>query len=134
LNCACSGSCEAFAFDLCIQQWATYLQAFTWLSPQVGANGSQQQLPVDLTGYTATLQIRPYPQATTILYDASSNITFGGPTGDPTTGIITITIPASVTAGFTWWSGVYDLLLTNLAGTVTRFTQGNVTVSAGVST
>lgn len=129
MNCACPGSCEAFAFDLCIQQWATYLQAFTWLSPQVIANGSQQQLPVDLTGYTATLQIRPFPLATTILYDASSNITLGGPTG-----IITINIPASVTAGFTWWSGVYDLLLTSLAGTVTRFTQGNVTVSPGVST
>lgn len=129
MNCACSPSCEAFAFDLCIQQWATYLQAFTWLSPQVVANGSQQVLPVDLTGYTATLQILPYPLATSILYDASSNITLGGPTG-----IITINIPASVTGGFTWWSGVYDLLLTNLVGTVTRFAQGNVTVSPGVST
>ncbi len=129
MNCACPGSCEAFAFDLCIQQWATYLQAFTWLSPQVVANGSQQQLPVDLTGYTATLQIRPFPLATTILYDASSNITLGGPTG-----IITITIPAATTGGFTWYAGVYDLLLTNPAGTTYRFTQGDVTVSAGVST
>jgi hypothetical protein len=114
---------------LCIQQWATYSQAFTWLSPQVVANGGQQVLPVDLTGYTATLQILPYPLATAILYDASSNITLGGPTG-----IITINIPAAVTGAFTWWAGVYDLLLTDLAGTVTRFTQGNVTVSPGVST
>lgn len=129
MNCACSGSCEAFAFDLCIQQWATYLQAFTWLSPQVVANGSQQVLPVDLTGYTATLEIRAFPLAPTILYDASSNITLGGATG-----IITINIPAATTATFTWWSGVYDLLLTNVAGTVTRFAQGNVTVSPGVST
>jgi hypothetical protein len=91
-------------------------------------------LPVDLTGYTATLQILPYPLATSILYDASSNITLGGPTGDPTTGIITINIPASVTGTFTWWAGVYDLLLTDLVGTVYRFAQGNVTVSPGVST
>lgn len=129
MNCACSGSCEAFAFDLCIQQWATYLQAFTWLSPQIVANGGQQVLPVDLTGYTPTLQILPYPLATSILYDASSNITLGGPTG-----IITINIPATITGGFTWWSGVYDLLLTDLAGTVYRFAQGYVTVSPGVST
>lgn len=121
--------CSAYRFDLCIQQWATYLQAFTWLSPQPVANGGQQVLPVDLTGYTATLEIRPFPLATTILYDASSNITLGGPTG-----IITINIPAATTGGFTWWSGVYDLLLTDLAGTVTRFTQGDVTVSPGVST
>lgn len=129
MNCACSGSCEAFAFDLCIQQWATYLQAFTWLSPQIVSNGSQQVLPVDLTGYTATLEIRAFPLAPIILYDASSNITLGGPTG-----IITINIPASTTGGFTWWAGVYDLLLTDLTGRTTRFAQGNVTVSPGVST
>jgi hypothetical protein len=121
--------CSAYRFDLCIKQWATYLQAFTWLSPQNVANGSQQVLPVDLTGYTATLQILPYPLATTILYDASSNITLGGPSG-----IITLSIPAPTTGTFTWWSGVYDLLLTNIAGTVYRLTQGNVTVSPGAST
>lgn len=121
--------CSAYRFDLCIKQWATYLQAFTWLSPQFVANGGQQVLPVDLTGYTATLQILPYPLATTILYDASSNITLGGPTG-----IIEINIPASTTGGFTWWSGVYDLLMTDINGTATRFAQGNVTVSPGVST
>src|SRR5882762_3380169 len=108
---------------------ATYLQAFTWLSPQIVSSGSQQVLPVDLTGYMATLQILPYPLATAILYDASSNITLDGPTG-----IITINIPASITGGFTWWAGVYDLLLTDLNGTAYRFTQGNVTVSPGVST
>lgn len=129
MSCSCSSSCEAFAFDLCIQQWATYLQAFTWLSPQPVANGDQQVLPVDLTGYTATLQILPYPLATSILYDASSNITLGGPTG-----IITINIPASVTGSFTWWSGVYDLVLTAIDGTAYRFAQGSVTVSPGVST
>lgn len=127
MNACCS--CSAYPFDLCIKQWATYLQAFTWLSPQFVANGGQKVLPVDLTGYTPTLQILPYPLATTILYDASSNITLDGPTG-----IITINIPASVTGTFTWWAGVYDLLLTDLAGTVTRFTQGNVNVSPGVST
>ncbi len=127
MNCVCSGSCDAFAFDLCIQQNATYLQAFTWLSPQVTSTGIQT-LPVDLTGYTATLQILPYPLATTILYDASANITLGG-----VTGIITISIPASITSTFTWWAGVYDLLLTDLNGTAWRFTQGNVTVNPGVS-
>jgi len=125
MNCGCG----TFRFDLCIKQWATYLQAFTWLSPQPVVNGGLQTLPVDLTGYTPTLQILPYPLATTILYDASSNITLGGPTG-----IITIDIPASATATFTWWNGVYDLLLTDAAGTVTRLTQGNVNVSPGVST
>lgn len=125
---SCICQCESYPFDICIQQSATYLQAFTWLSPQTGANGSQQVLPVDLTGYTAELQIRPYPQATSILYDASSNITLSGPTG-----IITINIPAATTGGFAWWSGVYDLRLTALDGTAYRFAQGSVTVNPGVS-
>lgn len=121
--------CSAYRFDLCIKQWATYVQAFTWLSPQPVANGGLKVLPVDLTGYTPTLQILPYPLSPNILYDASSNITLSGPTG-----IITIDIPADVTGGFTWWAGVYDLLLTDIVGNVTRFTQGDVTVSPGVST
>ncbi len=128
MSCPCP--CEStFSFDLCIQQWATYSQAFTWLSPAIVANGGQKVLPVDLTGYTATLEIIPFPLSTAVLYDASSNITLGGPTG-----IITISIPASVTGTFTWWAGVYDLLLTDLAGFAWRFAQGNVTVSPGVST
>ena len=121
--------CSAQRIDLCIKQNATYLQDFTWLSPQFVVNGGQQVLPVDLTGYTATLQILPYPLAPTILYDASPNITLGGPSG-----IISINIPASTTSGFTWFQGVYDMLLTGIDGTVTRLIQGNVTVSPGAST
>lgn len=124
-----SCGCAQFQFDLCIKQWATYLQDFTWLSPQFTVNGSQKVLPVDITGFAPTLQISPYPQSGIVLYDASSNITLGGPTG-----IISINIPAATTAGFTWWTGVYDLLMTNLDGTVYRFAAGNVTVSPGVST
>ena len=122
-------SCTTFQFDLCIKQWATYLQDFTWLSPQITPKGSQI-LPVDLTGYQATLQISPYPLSGIVLYDASPNITLGGPTG-----IISINIPADTTGAFTWWAGVYDLLLISPDGTTTyRFAQGNATVSPGVST
>jgi len=127
-SCACQ--CESFPFDICIQQWATYQQSFTWLSPQTVSTGGQQVLPVDLTGFTPTLQIAAYPLSSIILYDASSNITLNS----PSTGGITIIIPAATTGGFTWWSGVYDLLLTSLDGTVYRFAQGSVTVQPGVST
>ena len=123
-------------YNLIINQYATYSLTIIWLAgmcgcgapptpPPVGASPS----PVDLTGYTATLQIRPYPLATTILYDASPDIVLGG-----TAGTIAVTIPDTVTAGFTWWQGVYDLLLTNSAGVATRLLQGTVTVSPGVST
>jgi hypothetical protein len=115
-------------YNFCIDQNATLTRIFTWLAGSCcGAVGSQPA-PVDLTGYTANMQIRPYPLATAVLFDASADITLGG-----TGGTITLVIPASVTAGFTWWCGVYDLLLTDPYGNVTRLLSGAVSVCPGVT-
>jgi hypothetical protein len=116
-------------YNLCINQFATFEKVFIWTAGMcdcgtVGATSG----PVDLTGYTAALQIRPFALSTTILYDASSNITLGG-----TAGTITLDIPATATALFTWWNGVYDLLLTSSAGIATRLLMGSVTVTPGVT-
>jgi len=117
-------------YDLCIQQNATFSRIFVWTAYATGPNtaGAQPQ-PVDLTGFTAAMQIRAYPLASAVLYDASSNITLGG-----NAGTISLEIPAATTAGFTWWAAVYDLLLTDPSGSVTRFLNGSVTVSPGVTT
>lgn len=117
-------------FNLAIFQYATYEPTFTWYAGQcvcTGTIGAGAE-PVDLTGYTALLQIRTAPGGT-LLYDASSNITLGG-----TAGTIALNIPAATTAGFTWSVGVYDLLLTSSQGVATRLLTGNVTVSPAVST
>lgn len=117
-------------YDLCIQQNATYSRVFTWTTYTTGPTtaGTEPQ-PVDLTGYTAAMQIKAFPLASSVLYDASSDITLGGAAGT-----ISLDIPATATAGFTWWDGVYDLLLTDSAGNVTRFASGSVSVSPGVTT
>ena len=116
-------------YNLCINQYATFEKVFIWIAGfcgcgTVGATSG----PVDLTGYTANLQIRPFPLSTTIDYDASSNIVLGG-----TAGTITLDIPATATALFTWWNGVYDLILTDSSGNVTRLLQGSVIVTPGVT-
>jgi hypothetical protein len=116
-------------YNLQINQFATFEKVFIWIAGfcgcgTVGATSG----PVDLTGYTAALQIRPFALSTTILYDASSNITLGG-----TAGTITLDIPATATALFTWWNGVYDLILTDSSGNVTRLLQGSVIVTPGVT-
>lgn len=117
------------SYNLCINQYATYEKTFIWTAGVCGCGtAGASPGPVDLTGYTANLQIRAFPLSTTILYDASSNIVLGG-----TAGTITLDIPATATTTFTWWQGVYDLILTDSSGNVTRLLQGSVIVSPGVT-
>lgn len=122
-------ACCNETIDLCINQGATYTKLFTWWGPVFSSQGCVQQGPINITGWTAVLQIRAYALAPTVLYDASSNIVINGPLGQ-----MLLTIPAGTTEGFTWWSGVYDLLLTSADGSYsTRLFQGDVTISPGVS-
>ena len=119
------------AYNLLIYQGQTFDLDLTWTAGNCcgqGTVGSGQQ-PVDLTGYTATMQFRPFAGAAQLYYDASGNIILGGALGT-----IDLSIPASATEGFTWWSGVYDLLLTDSTGNVTPLLAGNVQITASVST
>lgn len=122
MNC-CGGS-----YNLNICQGATYTRVFIWLAGTCcGAAGAGPQ-PVDLTGYTAYLQIRPFPLSTEVLYDASTDLTLGG-----VDGTITLVIPAADTEDFTWWAGVYSLLLMDSSGNVTQLLSGTVTVCPSVT-
>jgi hypothetical protein len=113
-------------FNICINQGATYERVFFW--QQGGCTTAGGPSPINLTGYTALMQIRAAPLSPTIFYDASADIVLGG-----VFGTITLTIDATDTEGFTWWQGVYDLLLTSAGGQVTRLLSGNVFVSPGVT-
>ena len=116
-------------FNLCIAQGTTYVKVFTWFTLSCcGHAVGSQYAPVDITGYTAAMQIRAYPLSG-VLYDATADLTLGGPAGT-----ITLSIPAADTENFTWWNGVYDIVLTSPGGTVSRFVQGTVSVSPGVTT
>jgi hypothetical protein len=123
-------NCGTGTYNLCINQGATFTRIFVWTAGQCGCGTvGASSGPMDLTGFTAALQIRQFQLSTTVLYDASSNITLGG-----VAGTITLVIPAANTETFTWWQGVYDLLLTSAAGVATRLLMGSVTVSPAVST
>ena len=117
------------ALNICIYQNATLSLVFVWTAGSCCcATGSVPQ-PVDLTGYTVEMQIKPYAGASAPLYyDATSNIVLGG-----IAGTIALTIPASTTGGFTWASGVYDLILTSAQGFATPLLAGTVTVTTSVS-
>jgi len=110
-------------YDLEIKQGATLSLTATWKDSSGTA--------VNLTGYTARLQVRAtYDSSSTILsLTSASGITLGGAAGT-----IAITASATTTAALTApWSGVYDLELVSGGGEVTRLLEGTATVSPEVS-
>lgn len=86
----------------------------------------EYNLPVDLTGYTARMQIREKLDSATVLHELST--TLGNIALNNTTKTITLTIPAATTAGFTFTSGVYSLELEASSGVVTQLVSGTVTL------
>lgn len=104
------------------EQGATFTREITWLD----AEG----VPVDLTNYSARMQVRATAASSTTLVSLtspSSGITLGG-----TAGTITLTITATATAAITAGCYVYDLELVDGA-TVYRILQGDFTVDAEVT-
>ena len=125
------------SYNLQIYQGQTYTQIIVWTAgpglagaypnqtPPVGST----PIPVDLTGYTATMQFRPYQSPSAPLYyDASGDIILGG-----TAGTISLSIPSTATEDFTWFSAYYDLFLTSSQGVETPLLAGTVTIQPAVS-
>jgi hypothetical protein len=92
--------------------------------------------PVDLTGYSARMQIRPdfADNSSTVYTTLSSSIAVDG-SGlyiTPISGSIDIEIAAGVTEDFNFDTGVYDLELYS-GSTVERLLEGKVRISREVT-
>ena len=110
---------QAGRYNITVVQGTTFTLAPQWL-----VNG----LAVNLTGYTASFQVRQFTDSPTYLLNATTSN--GGIVITPATGTITITAPASVTA--TWATGNYQygLNLTAPDGvTVYQILQGGFVVA-----
>lgn len=86
--------------------------------------------PWDLTGYTATMTVKPFLNATTTTLSATTangRIVLGGIAGS-----VTVTVSSSVTADITAGRYVYDLIL-NSGAEVTRILEGKFIVTGAVS-
>lgn len=81
--------------------------------------------PIDLTGYTARMQVRPKFGADNAVLTLSS--VSGGIVITPLTGTLNLTATTAQTADIPGGFYVYDLEIDN-AGIVTRLMQGSVTV------
>lgn len=105
---------------LVIWQGATFRQAFRWSLGGVG---------VDLTGWTAHMQVRRFPAAATPIVDLTdgNGITLGAD------GSVTVVIDAAASAALPALRGVYDLRLTRPDGEVVPFLTGVAIVAASVT-
>lgn len=126
---------SAGLFDFTIEQGTTLDLTITW-------KDSTNAL-VNLTGYTARMQIRPDIASATVLYELNTSpttgqgtITLGGAAGT-----IRLQASAAHTAAFNWAvssgssvaTAVYDLELTSGSGVVTRLVKGTVSLDFEVT-
>lgn len=109
--------------DITIEQGATFTYNLIWKD----SDGS----PIDLTGYTARMQVRKnYNTSDTLLDLTTENgaITLGG-----SLGTIAVVGAADDTSAIDARTGVYDLELVSAGGTVTRLIEGKVTINPEVT-
>ena len=112
----------AAKYDITCDQGATFSRVITWLD--------STGVPVNLTSYTARMQVRATVDAASTIFSLTSpsNITLGG-----SAGTITIVISAATTAAATAGDYVYDLELVSSSGIVTRLIQGCFVLDAEVT-
>lgn len=109
-------------YDIICDQGSTFSRVITWKN----SNGTA----IDLTNYTARMQVRAnYPSTTVVLELTTANggITLGG-----VLGTITLAASATATAAIAADDYVYDLELIT-GSTVTRVVQGSFQVTPEVS-
>lgn len=86
--------------------------------------------PWNLTGYTATMTVRPFvgsDTTTLVASTANGRIVLGGNNGR-----VTVTVASSVTENLTPARYAYDLVV-NSGGTITRILEGRFVVTGGVT-
>ena len=107
-----------------IYQGATFRKRLRW---GVKATG----VPIDLTGCTARMQVRPEVESPTVLLElttANGGITLGG-----VAGTIELFVSDDASTLFTWTAGAWDLEIEFPGGDVRRLAQGSISVSPEVT-
>jgi len=113
---------KAGVLHITIEQGTTFNPVMTW-KDQVGT-------PINLTGYSARMQMRADIDSAVIIHESTTEnfgITLGG-----TAGTITFNIDAATTAAFDFNTAVYDLELVN-GPIVNRLLRGDVILSKEVT-
>ena len=109
--------------DFTIEQGATFSRIITWKD--------ENDTPINLTGYTARMQIREHlASAGTLAELTTAN---GGIIINAALGKLTLTLSATATDALTPSRAVYDLEVESSGGVVTRLLQGNILIERSVT-
>lgn len=104
--------------DLTIDKGATYRKTFFWKD--------SAGVPIDLTGYTARMQIRENYSSNTLIAELTTEN--GGITITPLEGKIELFLSDTDTTALTQSKGVYDIELLAPGGDVIKFLRGYVSI------
>ena len=109
-------------YNFAAEQGATLERVITYTDPD--------EAIIDLTGFTALMQVRPTAASATVILELStgSGITIDGPEGT-----LTLLVDADDMAALTPAVYVYDLEITAPDDKVTRLIEGKFTVKAEVT-
>ena len=114
----------AVVFNVEIDQGADWFFNVTYDQPQ--------GTPVNITDYTAEMQVRSYPNDTTVVLDLTTEN--GGITITGAEGLVELHATAEQTRAIDEGSYYYDLEITApITGVITRLVQGQAVVSAEVT-
>lgn len=113
----------AAVYSLLIEQGSTLSLPMVWRD----STGT----PVDLTGWTARLQIRTSPQDADIQLELTTEN--GGITLGTIDGAIVLFADATATAALAWPRAVYDLEMIAPSGAVRRLLRGEAVLSLEVT-
>jgi hypothetical protein len=113
----------AAQYDFQIEQGATLRKPIVW------KDGTG--VVVNLTGYTAKMQVRRSVASEEVLLELSTDNGRIGIT--PLDGQVELIFSAATTESIDWRRGKYDLELTDADGTVTRLIEGEISISREIT-
>lgn len=123
-----TAKCETGQLDICINQGSTFFLPIMWHEQnEDGTKGD----PIDLTGFTARMQIRENIEDTGFIIELTTEngrIELNNPTG-----AVNLTIDATDTESLDFDTAVYDLELIDSTGVVTRLLEGFATLDREVT-